>query len=640
MDALASHVIRAFDENKRFRAESIDRLMLEDFRQLNGEYDPEKEADIKRGGQPLIFIPATGEKVRGALAWIMDVINFDNGKPFSLDPSPMPDLSPEDEGRIREQALIDIDAYREAGNPISESVAFQYAALLRDRVDNALLELARDRAKKMESRLYDQMVEGNWHPAFRDFAYNLVWAPAAFIKGPIMRRVSVPKYVQGPFGWYNKSESVIKPTFSTPSPFDMYPSREAVNIDDGELCERINLSPAALQGFKGVPGYQDAAIDKILSAGIPSTYVGDPANTDSERNRLEGKGSLIDKRDFMDGVEYWGSVSGKLLKEKGVTEDATGAPLADLGQYESNVIVVGDLVIYANVNPEISGNRPYAKACWFNKPGSFWGSGVPRLMRELQQVMNAIVRSLCYNMGQAAGFQTIINDMNRIAPGEKVTEAFVGKVWQFLKSTYGGNVSEKPVDFWQPAMIAPALLSTYEFFEPKCDTITGVPRYSMGNDTNGNSSRTLGGLSILMSNAARGIKLVLANIDTDIYRRVVQKMFDNEMLYGKDESIKGDVVIQCSGALSQIVNEQNSQKLLAFLQATANPIDAGAVSLVERGNVLREFAKSLNLPKDAAVKSSDAIKAVLAQQEQAAQAEQMSQQAGQGGQPQQVVGGQ
>ena len=636
MDALASHVIRAYDQNKQFRSEEIDRLMLEDLRQLNGEYDPDKLKDIQRAGQPTIFLNKTGEKVRGALAWIMDVINFDNGKPFTLDPSPLPALPPEAEEMIKQQVLVDMDAYLSTGKNVSKEMMFQYAAQMRDQIDNDLMSEAKDRAKKMETLIYDQMVEGGWHDVFEDFLYNLSWAPAAFIKGPILRRVTTPKYIRGPFGWINKPIKTIKPTFEAPSPFDIYPSREAVSVDDGELCERIKLSPSKLEEMKGVTGYQDAAIDKIL-AGYDHQGAHEMLNTDAERERLEGKGSAFaDKRDFIEGVEYWGSVTGKMLKDKGVLVDNNDKPLADLKLYEANVIVVQGNVIYSALNPEMTGKRPYMKTCWHKKPGSFYGSGVPRLMRELQQLINATIRSLCFNMSQSSGYQTIINDIARIPAGERVTESFTGKVWQFTKGSSMGN-EQKPVDFWQPDSLASQLLTVYKSFEPEADTITGIPRYAMGNDNNGNSSRTLGGLSILMSNAARGIKMVLSRIDKDIYHKVVDKLFNYNMAYSDDEDVKGDVVIQCSGALSQIVNEQNSQKIMQILTASANPIDATVIGPEERGALYRELAKFVSVPKDTVVKSDEKIRGMLAKQElEQAQQQQMSQ-AGQGGAPGQVV---
>jgi archaeosine-15-forming tRNA-guanine transglycosylase len=103
--------------------------------------------------------------------------------------------------------------------------------------------------------------------------------------------------------------------------------------------------------------------------------------------------------------------------------------------------------------------------------------------------------------------------------------------------------------------------------------------------------------------------MVLSNIDKDIYRPVVEALRDFNMEFSDDESIKGDSLVQVSGALSQIVNEQNTQRIMQLLQTTANPLDAQVVGPEERAVMLREVAKITGLPKDSVVKSDDEIKA-------------------------------
>jgi len=623
-NSLARHVLDAYQANKDFRAEEWDRIMLEDFRQFNGEYDPDKLADIKKAGQPVIFMPKTGEKCRGGLSWIADVINFDNGKLFSLEPTPLPDLPPAVMENINEQVRTDLNAWLEQGNDLTPAMMIRYKEAFINEVEDDRQKWATTTAKRMEKLVYDQMEEGQWHPAFRDFLSNLVWAPCAYIKGPVLRRVTAHKWVEGPFGWYPRVEQVIKPTFEAPSPFDIYPSREAVSVDDGELCERLKISPADLEQMKGCPGWIDEAIDKVLASHRTGAYR-EFNNTDAERARIEGKGSdVATKRDFIEGVEYWGSVSGSMLKENGIDADSDGNPLADLKQYQANVTVYGNTVTHLALNPDLDGKRPYMKTFWHEKPGSWYGSGIPRLMRELQQLINATIRSLCFNMSQSSGYQTIINDINRVPPGEQVTTAFAGKVWQF---TNHSRDQQPPMTLWQPDTRAMELLAVYEKFSPEADLITNVPRYAMGNDNNGNSSRTLGGLSILMSNAARGIKMVLSRIDKDVYQRAVEKLFNFNMKYSDDESVKGDVMIVCRGALSQIVNEQNSQKLLSMLQATANPIDAAVIGPEQRGFLWREYALAAGTPSEKTVKTEDEIKDDIARQMQ----QERMQMAGQGG---------
>jgi hypothetical protein len=634
LDSLASHVMRGYEAAKMYRAEEIDDILLEDLRQISGEYDPQKLKDIAAAGQPAVFMNLTGEKCRGADGWLGEVQNYDNDKSFTLLPTPLPDLPDDAEQMIAAQVDADMQALMAQGQDVSPGFALRYASDMRDEIDSDLLKEAKDRASRMDTLVFDQMIEGDYRTAIKTFRHNVIWSPVGYIKGPVFRRVPVLRYSKNPFGATQaRIEKVIKPTFEAPSPFDIYPSRGAVEVDDGELYERIRLAPSKLEGMKGVPGWNGEAIDAILAkydsaGGTGAQAGGEVITTDSERQRLEHKGTQPDLRDLIEGVEYWGSVTGRMLKEKGVMSDNEGKPLADLGMYESNVILLGGLVVYSALNPDMLGKRPYAKTSWYKKPGSWFGSGVPRLMREVQQVVNATVRSLCFNMAQASGFQTILNDITRIPNGEVVTEAFAGKMWQFLKPNPGDQT--KPIEFWQPNPMAETLLNVYKHFKSEAETITGIPAYSYGNDQSGNSSRTLGGLNILMSNSARGIKMVLSNIDQDVTRRIVEKLFTFNMIYSDREDIKGDVTIQCAGALAMILNEQNAQKIMQILQSSANPMDEQVIGPEERGVMYRELVKATGLQKNSAVKTDDVIRDEVNARRQQEQQMAMAQEAGQG----------
>ena len=88
------------------------------------------------------------------------------------------------------------------------------------------------------------------------------------------------------------------------------------------------------------------------------------------------------------------------------------------------------------------------------------------------------------------------------------------------------------------------------------------------------------------------------HIDSDIIKPVVHRQFVYNMRYDEDESIKGDVEILPKGAVNLAVKETVNLRRIEFLNATANPVDMEIVGKEGRSSILREVAKSLQMPVD------------------------------------------
>ena len=99
---------------------------------------------------------------------------------------------------------------------------------------------------------------------------------------------------------------------------------------------------------------------------------------------------------------------------------------------------------------------------------------------------------------------------------------------------------------------------------------------------------------MLMSSAARGMKMVIGRIDREVLKPTLRRQFNWNMADDPDESIKGDVRIRPRGALSHIIKEQVSVRRMEFLNTTNNPVDQQLMGLQFRGEVLKDTAMSLD----------------------------------------------
>ena len=594
INGLKSHILECWWRNKRHKERSgIDEEMIEDLRQRDNEYDPTKLSAIESQGGTKVFMGLTNMKCRAGEAWLLDVLSSDQDKPWGLTPTPLPDLPREVTQAVVEETLLELQEHIQAGGePVPTEAIADFAANMREDMEDRLAQEAEDRAAKMELKIHDQQVEGGWDDAFSTFITNMVTLKAGFIKGPVLRQKKKRVYVYE----NGKTSVVAKDTlmheYYSPSPFDIYPSPGAVTCNQGDLIERIKYSRSALEKMKGIDGWDSAAIDLALleygRGGLRNW-----TSIDQERSELEDHGpNLSDQRDYMEGLEYWGDVQGRILLERGIKTDLAGKPLDFLSEYQVNCVLIGNFVVYRGLNVDPLGERPYSKTGWSLVPGSFWYKGVPRMMRDLQSIANATIRALVNNAAISSGPQVIYNDTSRIPIGDDVTALFPFKVHQFSNP---GMSSLKPLEFSQPDMNAGELLSIYQAFASMSDEYTGIPSYAHGNDNVRGAGRTMGGLSMLMSSAARGIKMVIGRIDRQVVRTSVMRQFGWNMAYDADESIKGDVTVDAKGTLAMIAKEQISAKRMEFLNATNNPTDNQLMGLEFRRDVLKETAKSLDM---------------------------------------------
>jgi hypothetical protein len=294
------------------------------------------------------------------------------------------------------------------------------------------------------------------------------------------------------------------------------------------------------------------------------------------------------------------------------------------------------------VNPDPLGRKPYFKASYEEVPGAFWGNSVADLCRDAQDICNAAARSLVNNMSISSGPQVVYN-IDRLPQGENITQMYPWKVWQVTSDPLAG--SAPPMQFYQPNSLASELMAVYEKFATLADEYTGIPRYMSGDSPAGGAGRTASGMSMLMSNAGKAIKQVIANIDEAVISPVIERLYYYNMRYGDDPDLKGDINIIARGATSLVVKEQAQVRQNQFLQvALQSPIVQQVIGMEGIAELLRQSAKTLDLNPDHIVPPVEILKQRMAQQQQMAAQQQMmlNQQNGQaqaGGTPPAQSGG-
>lgn len=596
---LSAYLRRCWDAAKEAK-KPIEYIMLDSMRQRNGEYDASKRKQINSVGGSDIFMMLTEVKCRAAESWLRDILMDTGTPPWDLKPTPIPSIDPNREATIQESLAQEIlkTIQMEGMAPTPEQTDQIKETLAQD-FRFRLLQEAQNRADKMKIKIDDQFVQGGWPDAFNDFITDLVTFPCAFIKGPVVRRQRVLGWATGPDGTTIAEPSErLAPEFERVDPFRIYPEPKITTINEGYLFEHHPLSRMALADLIGVPGYDDEAIRKVLEIGNVSSWI----NEDVElvKNDLERKFySYRSPTETFDVLEFWGKVSGKMLREWGMPE----AEVPDEAQeYDTNVWMSGNYVLKAVLNYDPLGEKPYAKTSFIKVPGAFWGKSIPEILKDVQSVCNAAARALVNNMGIASGPQVEVN-LERIPPNEDITQIHPWKIWQVTNDPLGSNAPA--VRFNQPNDNAQTLMAVYERFSRLADDHSGIPAYVYGDMNVQGAGRTASGLSMLMGSAGKGIRQIVMHIDNDVVKNMVRRQFIYNMRYDEDESIKGDADIVPMGAVNLAVKETVMVRRIEFLNATANQFDMEIVGKEGRAAILREVAKSLQMPTDEIVPSRE-----------------------------------
>jgi len=600
----------------RVAKKPIENIMLRAMRQRNGEYEADKLTQIRQQGGSEIFMMITEVKCRAAESWLRDILLDQGTPPWDLNPTTIPDLPPDADREIEQmfgQRVLQMLQTKgqaptiEEMSELREMVAQDYRF--------SVLQEAQNRADKMKYRIEDQFEQGGWSDAFNEFITDVVTFPAAFVKGPIVRRQRTLGYTTAPDGsTVVDTIERLGPEYERVDPFRIYPEPGITHINDGYIFEHHRMSRMELADLIGVPGYDDEAIRKVLEIGNGQSWI----NEDVELQKEEEERKFYaynSPTEMFDALEFWGKVSGEMLRDWGLSDEEVPDAARE---YDANVWVVGNYVIKAVLNYDPLGEKPYAKTSFIKQPGAFWGKGIPEIIEDIQSVCNAAARALVNNMAISSGPQVEVN-LERIPPGEDITQLHPWKIWQTMNDPLGS--SAPAVRFAQPDSRANELMGVYDRFSRMADDHSGIPAYVYGDLNVQGAGRTASGLSMLMGSAGKGIRQVVMHIDKDVIHPVVHRQFVYNMRYDPDQTIKGDVQVVAKGAINLAVKETVNVRRVEFLNATANPIDIEIIGTEGRAAILREVAKGLQMDVDEVVPSrekmayrNDAKAAMAAQQ--------------------------
>lgn len=576
---------RLFDEQRWIKC----------YNNFRGVYGPDTQFTSSEKSRA--FIKITKTKVFAAYAQILDILFPAGSKfPVGVEPSKNPEGIAKDVS-FDPKKPEGISKEEEKPNPtVARKSILENLGLLKNKLEpmkdklvegttgspsEVVFEPAKLAAKNMNDLMQDQLEEAGAAKDLRSAAFELCLFGTGILMGPFPKHKEYARWQED--GTYDPIVKDI-PDIQWVSIWDFYPDPDANNMKDSELAiRRHKLSRSALRDLKNRPHFRSESIEAVIAKG--PNYIREWWEldiTDSEVNPDVERWEVL---------EYWGVMDKDLAKEAGIKLPRS---LKNRDQVQVNAWICGSHILRLVLNPFTPARIPFQVAPYELNPYSFFGVGVAENMEDSQLLMNGFMR-LAVDNGVLSGNVILEVDETNLVDGQDF-EITPGKIIRRNGGPPGQSVN---------AINIPNNTQAYFMMFDKArqiaDEATGMPSYSHGQAGVTSVGRTASGMSMLMGAAKENIKAVVRNIDDYILLPLAKSLFAFNMQFNFDKKFIGDVQIVARGTESLMRNEVRSQKILQFLQLTANPMDA---PYVKREYLLRELSQSLDLEADKTVNDS------------------------------------
>lgn len=550
--------------------------------QLNDVMDP-LDASIASELGAQAYINLTTTKTGIVNSFLSEALVQNEKLPWVVKPTPIPDLSSsmEDEILLRVKQQI-----------FTQGFDGDLVALIK-RIDEQVIEerktSAEQAARSMQEKILDQTSEGGWNHALNDFIYNFTGYPFAVLQGPIP--------TMGPRMYWSGDNPKVKNDlyykFNSVSPWDFWWSPDSTSTQDGAgVFIRQRWTRQKLFQAMGMKSYISDNVKKVLE------------QYDRGSQRLLWMSANPEQQDYekifwkngsytVEVLLHYGYFSGKELREYGFDD------LDSLQFYNATVAIVDNTVIQVLVAKQPTLNvRPVFTASFYKEKDRIASYGIPQKLRDVERCYMSVLRYLLVNAHNASGPITEA-DFESLGPylsNDDLTKIIPNVI--YLKDNTVGSNSPSFRFHTIPSNIQ-AYIALMNHFQDIADRVTNIPAALHGTAIGTGVNRTFRGAALLQQNSVRSITSSVYNIDDTVFEPLGQLLFNYNMLYESDSSIKGDCQIQSVGAaglLQEEIDRQNAYEIVQLVAAAGAQIgETKAAQLLEFA--LNTLLRAMGVPE-------------------------------------------
>lgn len=510
-----------------------------------------------------MYVNISGLKVSALVAWMRDLLINTAELPFTLSPTPVPELSEAARLRVLNQVKRQVFGLGFEGDLL------ELVRKMKFEQKEAEMNEATRAADNMYTLIKDQCLQGGFRRAQLKMINDFATYPFAGMHGPIPTMKTQMEWSGSRLVPKNSVQFEFRPL----SVFDVFWTPDSRDAQSGTaVMVRERITKQELYKCLNMKSYIRENVLKVLE----SCTAGKLDTLWMSRNREQpdtfawswGNGETLEV------LRHYGIMSGKELMKYGIS----GLEANDY--YESTVSVIGPHTIQVYINPNPAVNiRPVYLASFEQAGDRIPGFSICQKIRDVERAYMATLRFMMVNMGFAAG---PIGEVDYSRIQRYMTPEDVGRLAALTLYPVDNDMSAgsgKAFNLHDVPSNATAFMNVGQFFMDLADRITQIPASIHGEPVGTGANRTFRGMAMLYGNAIKPIQSGIANLDELVYSPLGNLMYNYNMRYWPDESVKGDAKILAQGSTGLIQKEVLKQTAMDTLQlvATAGSAAAGMV---------------------------------------------------------------
>ena len=557
-DKLATVVARRFNDAVRWQSQErvggvpLRMVLRQCYDQYHGILSPTEQKIIDDIGVDA-HVNLSAMKAGVVQSYLAESLIQAGQLPWTIQPTPVPDLSDSGELMVAQSVQQSVEqGFR--GDLRSLVYSLKSEAARKE------LEHAQDIADNMMKLITDQCAEGGWNRAMFGFINNFCVYPYAVLAGPIpTRRVRMQ--------W---SGETLRPKYETfyefksISPWDFWWSPDSPDTQRGTgIFIRQRWTRQQLLDAAKMTSYIGENIIKVLDDANRNDFryhwiSNNPEQTDSQVLSWRDNDTTIDI------LIHWGYFSGRELTKYGIPG------LEDDEFYNAMVTMCGRHIIQVLVekNPTLN-RRPVFTASFYTTQDRIPGESIPQRLRDVERCYETCLRYLISNAyyGSAPITEADYARVSKYMSDEDIGRIIPGSM--YFSDPELGNATPAFKYYSLPNNMA-AFQNALVYFMDLADRVTNIPAALHGTAQGSGANRTFRGAAMLQSNAVKAIQSAVFNIDEFVYKPLGELLYNYNMVYSKDQTVKGDCKIMARGVTALLQKETDRQNSYEILQMVAS----------------------------------------------------------------------
>lgn len=489
-------------------------------------------ADMQFEGTSRAFVQATRPKVQTAVGVIMPIILPPGSNSWTISP----------DGDMIDKAIV--KQMLEGGADV-------------DQVAAALKQKADDRCDAMTSHIVDALSDTEYPTKLVDFVWDVAMYGTGFMRGPL----AVPTgYTFDPALADTIQCDEWRADIEPISFWEAYPDPGAKRREDMiSFIRRRVTNKSQMRKFLKDASFNKDAVEDIISSWPNGNWT--PEWWESIINITNSQPQLSAPNGRYIVLEKWGFISGRELYDAGFTdieEDMWDE------QVLANIWTCGHRVIKLKVSELYKDIIPIYIVPWSKNPSSLYGMGLPEMMFDTQDAINASERAIMDNFAMSSGPIGEVNE-DRLSPGQDVLTVQPRMILRTKESELSNNAA--PAVRWTliPNNV-PLLQAKQDKSMMLADEQTSFPKFLGGSGGDGVHNRTLGGASLQFNNAMNPTKAIVFNFENGLIIPMIEDMVKFYQEFSKDPRIAGTFKVDTKSVQGIMAREVIMQQLGAFLQ--------------------------------------------------------------------------